>query len=178
MKNIAVFYHVYKGDNWTNIYDEQYDLLEDNGLSENLFINFACDEGDTLKKLVDFSKDNIEYNILYLHTKGTYANTIQNDDWRKMMNYFCIERYEKALSFLDKHDAVGCNLKQRPYLHFSGNFWWSKAKYIQSCNSGLLSTSDRYDREKFIGTGNGLLCSLFDSYIDHYADRFPEKNYK
>jgi hypothetical protein len=71
--------------------------------------------------------------ILYLHTKGvSYKETYQQIvDWRNMMIYFLVEKYESNFHLLDSglFDAIGSNYYTLPKRHFDGNFWWSTSRY-------------------------------------------------
>ena len=68
-------------------------------------------------------------------------------DWRKLMNYFNIEKWEECVAKLDeRYDACGINFLKEENLnqdtftekqrflcnHFAGNFWWSTAKNIRN----------------------------------------------
>jgi len=113
-------------------------------------------EWETLKILWDFCQDlNEPWFVLYLHTKGVYRSGRLSDDWRRMMLYFCVERWQETLSTFDDPTclAVGCNLRNKrparrysqhfeshgldilkapPMWHYSGNFWWARSEAICS----------------------------------------------
>ena len=75
---------------------------------------------------------NHEIYILYIHTKGVRRAGNENViiSWRKMMEYFLIEKYEESIKYLDTFDTIGNNIVNMHALHYSGNFWWSKKSYI------------------------------------------------
>ena len=113
-------------------------------------------EWETLKIVWDFCCDlNEPWFVLYLHTKGVYRSGRLSDDWRRMMLYFCVEKWQDALSMFDDQEcmAVGCNLRNKrparrysqhfkshgldilkapPMWHYSGNFWWARSEAIRS----------------------------------------------
>lgn len=113
-------------------------------------------EWETLKVLWDFCRRAQEpWFVLYLHTKGVYRGGPLSDDWRRMMLYFCAERWQDALALFDDpgYWAAGCNLKNKrptrrhkehfrshgldimkapPMWHYSGNFWWARSEAICS----------------------------------------------
>jgi hypothetical protein len=98
-------------------------------------------EGNTLKRLYDHANTlTSNAHILYAHSKGASRPITDTAkfpekgryDWRQMMNYFCIERYEDCFQKLDECDAVGCRLAGRPVRHFSGNYWWANSDYIKT----------------------------------------------
>jgi hypothetical protein len=207
MIKIAVFYHIYQWGPWEEIFNEHWDLLLKNNLLDvSDFVHFGIngnmefntghprvfghinsnpekEESDTLKALYTFCKTNSDYKVLYFHTKGVSNNTLQTKDWRNMMNYFCIEEWRKCVKLLDSYDAVGCNLQDyndngiyRP--HFSGNFWWANANYINRLDSSWLDSTNRYFKEFWIGTGNGNLCEIYKSNVNHYIETYPREIYE
>jgi hypothetical protein len=81
----------------------------------------------------NYAKDHSNSQILYLHTKGVGKEKNECiEDWINYMLYFCVERWEEATHMLKDHDTTGVDLLQEPTMHYSGNFWWAKASYIQS----------------------------------------------
>lgn len=107
-------------------------------------------EGQTLKQLWEYCKTFDGY-VLYFHTKGLNSMSTHIpgavSDWRKLMNYFNIEKWEDCVSKLDEgYDACGINFLKEENLnqdtftekqrflcnHFAGNFWWSTAKNIRN----------------------------------------------
>lgn len=135
-------------------------------------------------QLMDYSKNLHEYerlclhsmlrwsrlntaNVLYIHAKGvSRPNTHEykvNDNvwaWRKMMEYFLIEKYEICIDKLKDYDVVGCNLidmgndlkiaKENHKMHFSGNFWWSKTSYIKKLPYIVPSINDLAKNEAYL----------------------------
>lgn len=98
--------------------------------------NIKLYEYPTLKLIHQFSIDNDDCNILYIHTKGASKPHIKGEvSWRHYMTYFTIEKYRECLRILKSgYDTVGCDLKtgsnKFKYLHYAGNFWWASSKYL------------------------------------------------
>lgn len=118
--------------------DINFNFLPNNIISKITIIKVVPNdrsEGYTLHEIWNQSK-NTHFYCLYMHSKGiTHINTpLYNNilDWRKLMEYFLIEKYEECISKLNDYHAVGCNLSYMPTIHFSGNFWWSKSSYIMN----------------------------------------------
>lgn len=107
-------------------------------------------EVTTVNLAQKIAEKNLEGNTLYLHSKGAsnkWLDARHNqkkeciDAWVDFMEYHLIEKYEKCLEFLKTYDTCGCN-KSRTNArslgfdwntwHYSGNFWWSNNKYLQS----------------------------------------------
>lgn len=203
MVKIALFYHIYQAGLWKEIFEEQFGLIKDSGLYDAAdYIHFGIngnmtfndpnvnsvinrnqhmEETETLKSLMNFSQNNSGYKILYIHTKGATKYNMLMDDWRKMMNYFCIERWRENIPLLNKYDALGCNYFEDTWLghypHFSGNFWWSNTDYITTLDNNFLKTNRRWDREFWIGTGKGKMHEVYNSKIDHFKQSFPRSKY-
>lgn len=142
-------------------------------------------------------------NILYIHSKGVWRSrekSIQKENiqaWTDLMEFFLIERWEKAISYLTDHDACGVNLQSikegHQHPHFSGNFWWASNSYIKKTRS----FSDYFDAgqehlevqpiEKRIYAEWWLLNSskegianpycLYDSRVNHYTTFYDRSNY-
>lgn len=204
---IATFYHIYQYGPWEHIFNEQWKLIVDSnlldvsnplhiGINGHIFgetanprikvkfnSNLDKEEYDTLKDLASFCHNNPDYKVLYIHTKGVSNMTKNVNDWRNMMNYFCIEQWRECVALLNEYDAVGCNLQDEPAgsfsnMHFSGNFWWANASYINTLDIDYLGSDNRFAREFWIGTGKGNFYSIHKSNVNHYSERYPRENYE
>ena len=134
-------------------------------------------ELSTLSLLYEHAKSNPDDLYLYVHTKGvTRINDKENGDysyknvenWRNIMEYFCIENWQFCVNKLDKYDLVGCNYIPHSILgvpaHFSGNFWWSKSEFIRSLDdpkSFITDFTDRFKAEFWVGGQKHLALCLF-----------------
>lgn len=202
---IAIFYHVYQYGNWRSLVKEQLELIKSSGLYDaSSFINIGIngdedfslvddkfkivrnispelEEAPTLESLLKFCQHNDGWNVLYFHTKGITRPTPETTDWRKVMEYFCIERWSDCLQLLNIHDTVGCLFMDYCvfgfFPHYSGNFWWSKSDYIKTLNHEYLRNGVRQNREFWIGTGQGSMFSFLNTGLDHYQVRLPREVY-
>ena len=78
--------------------------------------------------------------VMYMHTKGLqhYYNSMKKHHGTplmstpgdKFMEYVCIDQWRECVKDLADNDAVGMNLFKQPFVHYSGNFWWSKGSHI------------------------------------------------
>ena len=102
--------------------------------------------------------------ILYLHTKGVshYRTPFEENVayWRCYLNYFVIEKWRACVEALDSFDLCGVDWLEKPELHFSGNFWWSRADYLRTCQ-GTAKRHGRWDSEYLIGSGNSPRAKSF-----------------
>ena len=163
---------------------------------ENTFIkrNYNWnEETETLISLRDFCKDNPDYKVLYFHMKGVTKQNLNGESWRLMMEYFVIDKWKECVELLNEYDVVGSNLKvlgpttwsdgSQSYekvgiKHFSGNFWWANASYINTLKDDFLNSNFRLDREFWIGSGNGKMKSLYQSEdYEPYQHFYSEKDY-
>jgi hypothetical protein len=143
-------------------------------------------EFGALKILENLSK-NDEFYCYYFHSKGvTKLNnnflTKNIKSWREYMEYFIIEKYNLCLNELNYGwDAVGVKLRNTPnskFKHFSGNFWWTKSKFINTLPSiDSLDLTKRHNAEFWIGYTNGKLNCIHNSNEAGYQKIITE-NYK
>jgi len=100
--------------------------------------NLTDYELPTLHFLYQFCNENPTYNVLYLHTKnvGKEINVCIEDQIEYML-YFLVTKWKMCLDALDSYDACGVDLRVQPTLHYSGNFWWSRATNIVSLPSPI-----------------------------------------
>jgi len=204
MANIAIFYHLYQHGDWRSFFNGQSSLLNDSGLvDECQFVHVGVNGDDvpeshekfrfvknteplneetpTLVSLRDFCVSNPGWKVLYMHTKGITQPMQSTHDWRKIMEYYCIERWQECVKKLEEHDAVGCLYMDHCYYgyfpHFSGNFWWANSDYINKLDDSYLSSGIRQNREFWIGSGGGSLYSFHTTGLNHYAHEYPRHLY-
>ena len=118
-----------------------------------------------------------DFNVLYIHSKGVtkpWSDCVK--DWIDYMLYFNIDKFQTCLELLQEYDAVGVNLQDKPVLHFSGNFWWSKSSNIRKLGE---ITNETYHGPEFYITGckDGKYKGLYISNVNHYMQRFPSELY-
>lgn len=137
-------------------------------------------EAETLHMLWNYCQTNSGY-VLYLHSKGVtrHKNECMHD-WKNLMEYFLIEKFELCLNALKNHDVCGVNFliaKNKP--HFSGNFWWSTTNHIKKLKNIKPDISNRYYCEfwLFDTTDKVNHKELHASKIDHYGSRYPRQIY-
>lgn len=127
----------------------------------------------------------------YVHTKGLrhFGTEIEDNvlDWIDLLLYWNIEQWKMALVIVSKPQywTYGCN---HTGIHYSGNFWWSKASHIR-----ILSTTipDYYTAPEnwvtMLYWGRDTVpihrefYSVFNSGLEgmgHYSNRYPDSNYR
>jgi hypothetical protein len=152
------------------------------------------EEADTLKWVRDYAKDNPDDYILYFHTKSVSHANMATEDWRRYMEYFNIENWTDCVQKLDEgYDCCGVmwnvDTPIGMYPHFSGNFWWAKASYINTLKHEWLDTEWRYHREFWIGSNPNVKAYEFhnsklndkQSLIEgkgHFDVTYPRNRYE
>jgi hypothetical protein len=131
----------------------------------------------TLSLLYNHAKNTINNLYLYVHTKGvtridhndngsySYKNV---ENWRNIMEHFCIENWKYCTEKLGSYDLVGCNYIPHGILgvpaHFSGNFWWSTSEFLKRLDDPKMYITDNIDRfsaEFWIGSKSHIALCLF-----------------
>lgn len=150
-------------------------LQKDNNLELFEFI--------TLKQLIKFCKINVDSKIWYIHTKGVARPDVreQENHWRQYMQYFVIEKWQQCVEALNSHDVCGAEWfyakfpDSKESSHFSGNFWWANSNYINTLDE--IETSDRFDAERFIGSGHPKVKCFHNSYENLYYCNYTRDRY-
>ena len=140
-------------------------------------------ETPTINQLHEDSKTE-DFKVLYIHTKGVrhYNNPKREPfvkDWVNYLSYFNIYKYSLCLQLLDIYDCVGVNLQfgQNEALHYSGNFWWSRASYIrrlEKCIYHHYVSPEIWISKSWIGT----YVSMWTSKCRHYEELYDKSNYE
>lgn len=120
----------------------------------------------TLLKIKKYIKDGDK--LLYIHTKGVTKPDVEAVQyWRQFMEYFLIAKHTNCIADLDNYDAVGIMWREHPSKHFSGNFWWTTAKYFLKLPDKI--GPEWIDPEMFIGLANPRHKSYSDTLIPTYV---------
>jgi beta-1,4-mannosyl-glycoprotein beta-1,4-N-acetylglucosaminyltransferase len=130
----------------------------------------------TINKIIQFSKQNQYDNILYLHTKGVAHGDSYHElnDWINLMLHFLLKKSNKEL--LNKYDCIGCNYKDDPLPHFSGNFWWANCKYLSTLPEISEININKNDAEYHLFKNKPDYLCLHNSNVNHYHERYQKFN--
>lgn len=205
--NIYIYIHVCCINNWIEILYNLLNKIKCSGLYDNIDEIRCCILGNyENNKLFDDPKIKIiaqsddlslyevftinklyedslieDFKVLYIHTKGLNHNgkNICVLDWVEYISHFNINNYDTCLKLLDNFDTVGVNLQvaHNKYLHYSGNFWWSKSSYIkklEKCIYYSYNAPEFWITEKKIGK---YICLWKSDCNDHYTDRYTSDKY-
>lgn len=153
------------------------------------------EEARTLEWVKNYSISNPDSYIFYFHTKGITRLNEATEDWRRYMQYFTIEKWQKCVEKLDEgFDTCGVLFERNTnlgneYPHYSGGFWWANTNYIKTLNHSYLKLKWRYYREFWIGSNpKGKHFELHNSklnsrnslrtYHGHYKIKYPRVMYE
>jgi hypothetical protein len=118
-----------------------------------------------------------DFEVLYLHTKGVRRpGNINVASWTNYLSHFNIDRWSECCTLLSENDCVGVNLLPEPKLHYSGNFWWSRASYIRTLKPCVQDTY--YAPEFWLCSAEGKKVALWNSKCPHYLVPYSETEYK
>lgn len=133
-------------------------------------------ERQTLWFMQEICRNYSDAYLLYYHTKGV-STKARNEDvvqknvesWRKIMEYFNIEKWENNIEKLQESIDV-CGIfygwwTSASYSgeYFAGNFWWTKSSYFNR----LPSMKDRDNR---------MGCETLVTSIPHVWHNFYQHN--
>jgi hypothetical protein len=198
---LAVFFHIAHLGHWDQIWRAMEHEMWVHKLLDNadVYVKNDCQdialfEFPTLDMLHAFCKNNDNYYVLYLHTKGVTRPYFKPmDDWRDCMIYFNVEHWRDCCQKLDEgFDSVGVSTIQTPGHHYQGNFWWAKSSYIRTLQpvedmpdlTGRPSINkkefgNRHKCEMWVLSNPE--CKVFSPYhwhIDPYQVENPRSNYE
>lgn len=164
---------------------EAHQLFENLTFSDKIQIihageNIHLYEFPGIEKVLEIAREQTKTRILYIHSKGvTYAGSPSERNihqWRRFMEYFCINKWKDCLEQLEVADTCGvdwvtdCNTQDS---YYAGNFWWARAEHVLKCT---LNYNSRWDCESFIGTGNPVAACLCSSgYNPKLRDFFSDE---
>jgi len=144
-------------------------------------------ERPTLLHMKNSSKtENDDTKYFYFHTKGLRwfgTDKEQNVvDWIKLLLYWNIDNYKKAIDVLNDYDTYGCNYyKEDKYnpSHYSGNFFWVKSSYLKILDEHI--NNEYNDPEFWLCSKKGNFYNAYSSGLEgmgHYNNPYPENIYK
>lgn len=132
-------------------------------------------EGSTLIKLWEFSKNNPNEYVGYIHTKGVMSLGVNTSLWRQYLNKkFITEWKDRYIEVLKGYDVTAVIDKQCDDTVISGNFFYASTNYIASLEKPLYY--DRYKYEKWILSGNPKLNIIKNTNVDHFMQMYIEEN--
>lgn len=120
----------------------------------------------------------------------TTLESLQHNErlWRKYMEYFIFSKYKDCIDALDAHDICGVHWRDKPFPHFSGNFWWARNDYIRTLRHPTEFRkmhedyrdemgSNRSIAEFWIGSGRPRVAVLYNNAMNLYHEGIKPSTY-
>lgn len=198
MNRINIFYHVWQGEGWEVIFQQQIMSLYVSGLYDTCDNVYICingkyrlpfdlskfqvcynqnqtNESDTLKKMWNLCSILPNQKILYLHTKGlSYGTSPQRqnvDGWRHYLEYYNIHKWRSCVEKLDEYDIVGTEWNKCPTLYVG-----YKQKVIALKNSGIYEGNIWWANSNYIKSLDPNYLYKFDA--PHILEGISENTLK
>jgi hypothetical protein len=191
MKNINIYIHTWKINNWREILNEQLTSIDNSGLADIASIHICNfdSEAKTWFEMWKHSFDNDSY-YLSLHNLGiTWQGTRYEDltaTWRKWIMSGVVENWEEYVLYLDEYDAVGDNWKDVVYYrdwhsnkrkykdsdltypkHFATQMWWSKSSHLNKLENPI-------EHQKYSVPEHGGERVIMEGWLTSYGENFKE----
>lgn len=120
--------------------------------------------------------------VWYIHTKGVSNPGYKHEEnWRKLMEYFLLEHWQKCVKVLETHDLAGVMWRPRGHFmpHYAGNFWWANSDYIRKLPPVKnLNWHDRFQAEVWNGMCEPKrVASLWETPVDFRHKDFIKINF-
>ena len=154
--------------------------------------NFKATSINLLRSYIrEISNDSL---VLYVHTKGSTKyrrylvdqQHLAEDDWRRYMLYFLVEKWGTCVSALSSlgYKSCGVQLTFAEVPYYNGNFWWATGAYLKDVLGNeekdidwILDQDDSLSVHllKDMDKENGQSLHLSLHHIDHdlYTTRTP-----
>ena len=193
MKNINIYIHTWKINNWREILNEQLSHIDDSGLGDIASIHICNSDAEkkTWFEMWKHSFDNDSY-YLSLHNLGiTWQGTKYEDltaNWRKWVMGGVIGNWKEYVSHLDEYDAVGDNWKDLIYFrdmgppafqrkfkdsditypqHYATQMWWTKSSHLSKLESP-------FEHQKYARPEHGDARVIMEGWVTSQGKNFKE----
>ena len=193
MKNINIYIHTWKINNWREILNEQLSHIDDSGLGDIASIHICNSDAEkkTWFEMWKHSFDNDSY-YLSLHNLGiTWQGTKYEDltaNWRKWVMGGVIGNWKEYVSHLDEYDAVGDNWKDLIYFrdmgppafqrkfkdsditypqHYATQMWWTKSSHLSKLESP-------FEYQKYARPEHGDARVIMEGWVTSQGKNFKE----
>lgn len=188
--DVVAFYHIQanEGTNYHSMVEQQLDTLDNSGLFDKLekilfttsgdkgkffriqndkfhflhYFGIDGEEYETLGLLHRFCHTHPKTKVLYFHDKHE-----GNAEFRSLLDCYVLSPncLDALTNKEDKFDTCGWRLSPIPFVHYTGNFWWAKCRYINKLIDPLVIKTN----QTFI-TETGKLSDCIGSHEHSFAD--------
>jgi len=106
-------------------------------------------ENETINSMIKIAKESSQkFYALYIHTKGTSNAGYNQQNWRRDMMHWLVDKYQICTDVLDRgFNTVGIFYVFHYYKrHYAGNFFWADSDYLAKL-SPITDIENRYNAE-------------------------------
>lgn len=106
-------------------------------------------ENETINSMIRVAKESHQkFYGLYIHTKGTTNTGKNQQNWRRDMMYWLVNKYQICTDVLDRgFNTVGIFYVFHYYTrHYAGNFFWADSDYLAKL-SPITEVENRFKAE-------------------------------
>lgn len=126
-------------------------------------------EGSTLLHLWQYSLNNPDEYVIYIHNKGVANTSVQTHTWRQILNEIIINQWPIRYHEMEDYDVSGM-LDGSPQV-MSGNFWWAKTDYIKTLPWPIHDEiQGRYYYENWLMLNKPKVKVIIQKDVDFYQN--------
>ena len=106
-------------------------------------------ENETINSMIRIAKESHQkFHALYIHTKGTSNTGYNQQNWRRDMMHWLVNKHEICTDILNRDfNTVGIFYVYHHYKrHYAGNFFWVDSDYLAKL-SPITEVENRYNAE-------------------------------
>lgn len=205
-----IYMHICTINNWKEIVKRLFDRIRSSGLYDKiealrygLLGDFNCLSDEifkdpkfqnilyspqldlyetvTLNKVWWAAKEEEDFNVLYIHSKGVSYNGQDQRfiDLVEYLTYFNVDKHETCIEHLNNGgDVVGVNMSNTTMLHYSGNFWWCKSSYLRRSTQFCVSYCYQAPEYWITLSRDGTYIDLYSLDGRYYDGIYADVSYK
>lgn len=141
--------------------------------------NHHAYEFGTLWAMQQMAASGQQFEALYMHTKGvSYCDAQMGAVWRRHMARHLITAWQQCRVHLKDNDLVSVNWREATEqypAHFSGNFFWTTAKYLRRLPCIMaLDTANRFNAEFWPAMGAPKALSMSQAFVNNFTKTPPK----
>jgi hypothetical protein len=128
-------------------------------------------EFESLGLLWDYCKSHLKQKIVYLHSKGTFHPSEQNDNLRRLLTRGVLS--EECSNLPDICNVCSFRMSPIPHVHTPGNMWLARCSYVNKLIDPRLFKEVMYN----INKNNGDTDERFSTLPCRGLERFASEHW-
>lgn len=147
-------------------------------------------ELQTIASIYEWCNDHPTALAAYIHDKGSRMSPDDSNrfmrqwDWRRVHEYFLLEVPQGCFKALQSgaYDTCGAEKRERPVIHYSGNFWWARCDHVNRLEHPFRyewKASPMLSPEFWLGSKHASerAFNCYNLTGNHYEVSFPRSLY-